>query len=121
MSNVTNISGSAPGPVRGVGKIPPVTWLQLSPWKIQVAAVSVVAVVPALIVAAFAAALAGYETGKVDFATLLDAQRQIRKAKQDVIKAQAEQQGWISRDWQTIRPTERGFDFLSDLQSLFLP
>ena len=41
----------------------------------------------------FKAALAGYETGKVDFATLLDAQRQIRKAKQDVIKAQAEQQG----------------------------
>jgi len=41
----------------------------------------------------FKAALAGYETGKVDFATLLDAQRQIRKARQDVIKAQAEQQG----------------------------
>ena len=29
----------------------------------------------------FKAALAGYETGKVDFATLLDAQRQIRKAR----------------------------------------
>jgi len=28
----------------------------------------------------------------VDFATLLDAQRQIRKARQDAIKAQAEQQ-----------------------------
>lgn len=40
----------------------------------------------------FKAALAGYENGKVDFATLLDAQRQIRKAKQDVIKTQAEQQ-----------------------------
>jgi outer membrane protein, heavy metal efflux system len=40
----------------------------------------------------FQAALAGYENGKVDFATLLDAQRQIRKAKQDVIKAQVEQQ-----------------------------
>jgi len=40
----------------------------------------------------FQAALAGYETGKVDFATLLDAQRQIRKAKQDIVKAQAEQQ-----------------------------
>jgi outer membrane protein TolC len=40
----------------------------------------------------FQAALAGYENGKVDFATLLDAQRQIRKAKQDIIKAQAEQQ-----------------------------
>jgi outer membrane protein, heavy metal efflux system len=40
----------------------------------------------------FQAALAGYENGKVDFATLLDAQRQIRKAKQDVIKAQVDQQ-----------------------------
>jgi hypothetical protein len=39
---------------------------------------------------AFKAALAGYETGKLDFATLLDAQRQIRKAKQDRLKAQAE-------------------------------
>jgi cobalt-zinc-cadmium efflux system outer membrane protein len=44
----------------------------------------------------FKAALAGYETGKVDFATLLDAQRQIRKAKQDVIKARAEQQGRLA-------------------------
>ena len=40
----------------------------------------------------FKAALAGYETGKVDFATLLDAQRQIRKAKQDLLKAQVEAQ-----------------------------
>lgn len=40
----------------------------------------------------FRAALAGYESGKVDFATLLDAQRQIRNAKQDIIKARAEQQ-----------------------------
>lgn len=40
----------------------------------------------------FQAALAGYENGKVDFATLLDAQRQIRKAKQDMVRAQAEQQ-----------------------------
>lgn len=38
----------------------------------------------------FQAALASYETGKVDFATLLDAQRQIRLAKQNLIKAQAE-------------------------------
>jgi len=44
----------------------------------------------------FRAALAGYETGKVDFATLLDAQRQIRKARQDVIKAQAEQQARLA-------------------------
>ena len=37
-------------------------------------------------------ALAGYENGKVDFATLLDAQRQIRKSRQDRLKAQAEAQ-----------------------------
>lgn len=41
---------------------------------------------------AFKAALAGYETGRLDFATLLDAQRQIRKAKLDRLKAQAEAQ-----------------------------
>lgn len=40
----------------------------------------------------FRAALAGYENGKVDFATLLDAQRQIRQARQSQIKAQAEAQ-----------------------------
>lgn len=44
----------------------------------------------------FKAALAGYETGKVDFATLLDAQRQIRNAKQDIIKARAEQQARLA-------------------------
>ena len=38
------------------------------------------------------AALAAYEAGKVDFATLLDAQRQIRKAQQDRLKAQVEAQ-----------------------------
>jgi putative oxygen-independent coproporphyrinogen III oxidase len=35
--------------------------------------------------------------------------------------AQAEAQGWIEPDLTQVRPTERGFDFLSDLQSLFLP
>jgi outer membrane protein TolC len=40
----------------------------------------------------FESALAGYETGKVDFATLLDAQGQIRKAKLDTLKAQTEAQ-----------------------------
>ena len=34
---------------------------------------------------------------------------------------EAERQGWIARDLQRVWPTERGFDFLSDLQSLFLP
>lgn len=37
-------------------------------------------------------ALAAYENGKVDFATLLDAQRQIRKARQDRLKVQVEAQ-----------------------------
>jgi len=40
----------------------------------------------------FRAALAGYENGKIDFATLLDAQRQIRQAKLSRIKAQVEAQ-----------------------------
>jgi len=40
----------------------------------------------------FSSALASYETGKVDFATLLDAQRQIRQARQTRIKAQFEAQ-----------------------------
>jgi outer membrane protein TolC len=40
----------------------------------------------------FKAALAGYETGKVDFATLLDAQRQIRNARVALLRAQASQQ-----------------------------
>ncbi len=40
----------------------------------------------------YQAALAGYENGKVDFATLLDAQRQIRQAKQNQIKVQADAQ-----------------------------
>ncbi|HUP09637.1 MAG TPA: TolC family protein [Caldimonas sp.] len=37
-------------------------------------------------------ALAAYENGKVDFATLLEAQRQIRKARQDLLKVQTEAQ-----------------------------
>ena len=40
----------------------------------------------------FSSALASYENGKVDFATLLDAQRQIRQARQTRIKAQFEAQ-----------------------------
>ena len=31
------------------------------------------------------------------------------------------QKGWLAQDGVWVRPTERGFDFLSDLQSLFLP
>ena len=44
----------------------------------------------------FKAALAGYENGKLDFATLLEAQQQIRKAKQNRIKAQAEAQARLA-------------------------
>ncbi|MEY3381559.1 MAG: hypothetical protein RL468_2157 [Pseudomonadota bacterium] len=33
----------------------------------------------------------------------------------------AEHKGWVKRDLQRVQPTERGFDFLSDLQELFLP
>ncbi|MEY2633172.1 MAG: hypothetical protein RIR00_1826 [Pseudomonadota bacterium] len=40
----------------------------------------------------FQAALAGYENGQVDFATLLDAQRQIRAARLALLKARASQQ-----------------------------
>lgn len=35
--------------------------------------------------------------------------------------ARAESQGLIERDWVRIKPTTRGIDFLSDLQTLFLP
>ena len=35
--------------------------------------------------------------------------------------AQAEKQGLITRDYARVTPTIKGFDFLSDLQSLFLP
>ena len=29
--------------------------------------------------------------------------------------------GWLEQDGAVLRPTARGFDFLSDLQALFLP
>jgi outer membrane protein TolC len=38
------------------------------------------------------AALAGYENGRGDFAAVLDAQRQLRKARLDLVKARADQQ-----------------------------
>ena len=34
---------------------------------------------------------------------------------------EAEAKGLVTRDFQRVVPTERGFDFLSDLQTLFLP
>jgi oxygen-independent coproporphyrinogen-3 oxidase len=34
---------------------------------------------------------------------------------------QAERRGLIERDASRVQPSERGFDFLSDLQQLFLP
>ena len=33
----------------------------------------------------------------------------------------AAERGLIERDWQRVRPTERGFDLLNDVQQLFLP
>ncbi|NVO06667.1 MAG: TolC family protein [Rhodoferax sp.] len=42
-------------------------------------------------------ALAGYEAGKVDFATVMDAQRQIRQAQISHIKAQAEGQARLAQ------------------------
>lgn len=44
----------------------------------------------------YKAALASYENGKVDFASLLDSQRQIRQAKQNQVKAQAEAQSRLA-------------------------
>jgi len=44
----------------------------------------------------FRSALAGYQAGKVDFATLLDAQRAIKRARQDRLRAQVEQELRIS-------------------------
>ena len=44
----------------------------------------------------FKSALASYENGKVDFATLLDAQRQIRIARQSLIKSEAETQNRLA-------------------------
>ena len=44
----------------------------------------------------FRSALASYETGKVDFATLLDAQRAIKLARQDKLKAEVEQEIRVS-------------------------
>lgn len=35
--------------------------------------------------------------------------------------AEAQARGWIERDALHLRPSARGFDFLSDLQALFLP
>ena len=35
--------------------------------------------------------------------------------------ADAEGKGLVTRDFQRVTPTERGFDFLSDLQEIFLP
>mgnify|MGYP003396190335 CR=1 FL=1 len=40
----------------------------------------------------FESALAGYQTGKVDFATLLDAARQVLNAKLEVLKTQTDAQ-----------------------------
>jgi len=41
-------------------------------------------------------ALSAYESGKADFATVLEAQRQLRRARQDLLKAQAEVQNRLA-------------------------
>jgi cobalt-zinc-cadmium efflux system outer membrane protein len=43
------------------------------------------------------AAYVGYQNGKVDFATLLDAQRQILKARLDILNAQAQEQSSLAQ------------------------
>lgn len=35
--------------------------------------------------------------------------------------AEAEAKGLLTRDFERVQPTEKGFDFLSDMQALFLP
>ena len=47
-------------------------------------------------------AIAAYENGKVDFATLLEAQRQTRKARLDLLKVQVEQQMRIAEIERTL-------------------
>jgi cobalt-zinc-cadmium efflux system outer membrane protein len=47
-------------------------------------------------------ATAAYENGKVDFTTLLEAQRQVRKARLDLLKAQVEQQMRIAEIERTL-------------------
>jgi cobalt-zinc-cadmium efflux system outer membrane protein len=47
-------------------------------------------------------AVAAYENGKVDFATLLEAQRQARKTRLDLLKTQAEQQMRIAEIERTV-------------------
>ena len=39
----------------------------------------------------------------------------------DAALHEAQQRGLLQLDLQQVRPSERGFDFLNDLQSLFLP
>lgn len=45
---------------------------------------------------ALSSALAAYETGRIDFALLLDTRRQVLRARQDVLKAQVEQQARLA-------------------------
>ena len=39
----------------------------------------------------------------------------------EVALKEAESRGWLTRDLARVLPTERGYDFLSDVQALFLP
>lgn len=62
----------------------------------QVEAISSTSLLPQA-EATLQAAYVGYQNGKVDFATLLDAQRQILKAKLDVLNAQAQAQASLAQ------------------------
>ena len=51
---------------------------------------------------------------------VLQARIQEKERSERASKEAAERKGLIERDMARVRPTERGFDFLSDLQELFL-
>ncbi len=51
-------------------------------------------------------ALAAYENGKADFATLLEAQRQLRKARQDLLKAEVESRLRLAEIERTVGDTQ---------------
>ena len=42
------------------------------------------------------------------------------RARAEPLLQEAQARGLVERDFARVKPTERGFDFLSDLQGLFL-
>jgi glycyl-tRNA synthetase beta subunit len=47
--------------------------------------------------------------------------RKLGEAFASGIAAGLKQRGLLERDFSRVRPSQRGFDFLNDLQELFLP